>query len=54
MFKKRIKLGSLNSVHEPRNAEFTVLLGSFFAQWQSNDNNFGKFGMDKGKIIYYQ
>lgn len=41
---KRIKItsnfASLNNVHEPRNAEFTAFLGSFYVVWQSNDNNF--------------
>lgn len=31
---------SLNNVHEPRNAEFTAFLGSFYVEGQSNDNNF--------------
>lgn len=34
---------SLNNVHEPGNAEFTALLGSFLVEWQSNDNNFENY-----------
>ena len=34
---------SLSNVHEPRNAEFTAFLGSFLVEWQSNDNNIGKY-----------
>ena len=41
------ELLSLSNVQEPRNAEFTVLLGSFFVQWQSNDNNFGNYSLYK-------
>ncbi len=39
------EMQSLNSsnVHEPRNAEFTAFLGSFLVEWQSNDNNIGKY-----------
>ena len=37
-----LDLPSLNNVQEPRNAEFTVLLGSFYVVWQSNDNKVGK------------
>ena len=33
---------SSNKVHEPRNDEFTALLGSFLVAWQSNDNNIEK------------
>ena len=40
----KIKLdsASLNNVHEPRNAEFTVFLGSLLVVWQSNDNKFSR------------
>ena len=39
------EMQSLNSsnVHEPRNAEFTAFFGSFLVEWQSNDNNIGKY-----------
>ena len=39
--------GSLNNVHEPRNAEFTAFLGSFLVEWQSNDNNIWNYYIDK-------
>ena len=46
--RKRNNLPSLNNVHEPRNAEFTAFLGSFFVAWQSNDNNIEKLDFGDG------
>ena len=38
------EMQSLNSsnVHE-QECEFTAFLGSFLVEWQSNDNNIGKY-----------